>query len=116
MQASPGSRYYYPDVVVSCNDPRDEPDEYTKTHPVLIVEVLSPSTAATDRREKRIVYLAMDSLIDYVLVDPETGTVECLARDGEGWSHVVFGVGESADASIEFALRVDDVFAGVDES
>ena len=40
--------FYYPDVLVAC-----EPDDtYTEDEPCLVVEVASPSTGTTDRREK----------------------------------------------------------------
>lgn len=42
--------YYYPDVVASCAE--SQPDAYVMANPVLIVEVLSPSTERTDQREK----------------------------------------------------------------
>jgi len=43
--------FYYPDVVVAC-EPEKEPDPFFRKYPSLIAEVLSPSTRATDLREK----------------------------------------------------------------
>jgi Uma2 family endonuclease len=45
---------YYPDVMVACGEPPD--DERIEDAPCLVAEVLSPSTRATDRREKLLVY------------------------------------------------------------
>lgn len=48
------SSYYYPDVMVTC-DPRHQRVSSTDTvieTPRLLVEILSASTEATDRREK----------------------------------------------------------------
>jgi Uma2 family endonuclease len=42
--------FYYPDVMVAC-DPRDS-DRYFKRFPKVVIEVLSPDTERTDRREK----------------------------------------------------------------
>jgi Uma2 family endonuclease len=42
--------YYYPDVLVSCEQNPENP--YFRNEPILIVEVLSPSTQEIDRREK----------------------------------------------------------------
>ena len=42
---------YYPDVLVTCS-PDDRARQSFKTDPLLIVEVLSPSTAAYDRGKK----------------------------------------------------------------
>ena len=51
VQPSPIA-YFYPDVVVACGEPRFEDDVFdTLLNPVVIVEVLSPSTAAYDRAE-----------------------------------------------------------------
>ena len=62
VRLAEGRRYYYPDVFVSRGDARDEPDDHTETRPVLVVEILSPSTFATDQREKRIAYQTIPSL------------------------------------------------------
>ena len=40
--------FFYPDVMVSC-EPRDHATDQFIAHPILIVEVLSESTAAFDR-------------------------------------------------------------------
>ncbi len=57
---------YYPDVVVTCSS--EEQDPLIIKHPVLVVEVLSPGTAATDRREKMIYYRNIPSLLCYLIV------------------------------------------------
>ena len=45
--------YFYPDVGVVCEEPRFEDDVFdTLLNPIVIVEVLSPSTEAYDRDEK----------------------------------------------------------------
>ncbi len=45
-----GSRFYYPDVMVVCDE--TDVDPYIKEKPCLIIEILFRSTASTDRREK----------------------------------------------------------------
>ncbi|MGY6217033.1 Uma2 family endonuclease [Methylolobus aquaticus] len=72
--------YFYPDVFVTC-DARDRSDPLAKRHPSLIVEVLSDSTAAYDRGEKFALYRQIDTLQEYVLVDPFRFTVDCFRRD-----------------------------------
>src|SRR5215472_9468794 len=57
---------YYPDVQVVC-DPTDTNEQFT-SRPCLIVEVLSPSTASVDRREKLLEYQSLDSLRAYLIV------------------------------------------------
>ena len=46
--------FYYPDVLVAC-EPRDS-NRYFKRFPKVLVEVLSPETDRTDRREKSVGY------------------------------------------------------------
>ena len=75
--------YTYPDVVVSC-DPADQHDDYLIRHPVLIVEVLSPSTEAYDRAEKFLQYQKLASLRHYVLVHQQKWFVEWFRRNELG--------------------------------
>ena len=110
-----GRRFYYPDLVVSCNDPAEEEDEYVETHPTLIVEVLSESTEQTDRREKRLAYQSIDSLREYVLVAQDRREVSVYRRDGDGWLLDVLGSGERIVlGSIGLELDIDDLYRGVD--
>ena len=46
--------FYYSDLFVHCEISRGDP--YYKTDPVLIVEVLSPTTQRYDRGDKRLAY------------------------------------------------------------
>ncbi len=52
--------FYYPDFVVCCNAFGIE--KHFLRLPTLIVEVLSPSTESTDRREKKLNYLQVPTL------------------------------------------------------
>ena len=109
-----GERYYYPDLVVSCNDPADEANEYVETCPTIVVEVLSASTEQIDRREKRLAYRSIDSLREYVLVSQETREVSVYRRDGADWLLEVSGASERTTLdSIDFVLDVDDLYRGV---
>ena len=75
--------YFYPDIVVVCGEPRFEDDTFdTLLNPVLIVEVLSPSTAAFDRGGKFEYYQQLDSLQEYILISQNRVHVErYLCRD-----------------------------------
>jgi Uma2 family endonuclease len=83
---------YYPDLMVCC-EPSDN-DELVRTSPCLIVEVLSPSTATVDRREKLHSYLAIPNLLTYLIVDPEMPMVESHIRvNAEApWKHETQGL------------------------
>ncbi len=83
VQAS--NAFFYPDVVVTCasNDLTD-PKALTVAEPRLIVEVLSPSTAAYDRGAKFGHYRQLISLQEYVLIDTDSLTVEVFRRNEAG--------------------------------
>jgi len=61
VQIAASNDYVYPNVSVTC-DERDKTATKFIAHPCLIVEVLSPSTAAYDRRDKFNMYRRSDSL------------------------------------------------------
>lgn len=73
----------YPDVFVTC-DKRFSADDRVFTEPVLVIEVLSPSTQRYDRREKFAIYRKLSSLREYVLIDPDTRGVEVYRPHADG--------------------------------
>jgi Uma2 family endonuclease len=75
--------YFYPDVVVSCDD-RDRRAMDAIRYPKLIIEVLSPSTASFDRGDKFRFYRQIPSLEEYVLVDAEKISVDCYRKNVAG--------------------------------
>lgn len=61
-----GTRIRYPDLVVTCSQTRAT--DLAVPAPVLILEVLSETTAATDRGTKRAEYGALPSLARYLML------------------------------------------------
>ena len=55
MKLQTRQAFYYPDLLVVC-DPQDV-DQYTKSRPVMVAEVISPNSRNIDEREKRLAYL-----------------------------------------------------------
>jgi Uma2 family endonuclease len=112
--------YTYPDVMVICGGVRLSPDDRLDTvlNPVLLIEVLSDSTAAYDRGEKFRHYQSIDSLREYLLIEQSTMRIEQYSiADGRprSWRRQ-----DHADAgervalpSIGSALAVGDIYAGV---
>ncbi|RKU16039.1 hypothetical protein C6503_13240 [Candidatus Poribacteria bacterium] len=75
------SSYFYPDVVVVCEEPRFEDDVFDiLLNPIILVEVLSASTEAYDRGEKFSHYRHLASLQEYVLVSQDKVLVERYRR------------------------------------
>lgn len=62
--------FFYPDLMVTCSA-ADLRQRLIKREPVLVVEVLSPSTSGYDRGEKFADYRELPSLAEYLLVDVE---------------------------------------------
>ncbi|MCG6896981.1 MAG: Uma2 family endonuclease [Thiocapsa sp.] len=85
LQARPDEAYFYPDVLVTC-DPDDHRAERLVRAPILVIEVISPSTASFDRGEKFAAYRRIRSLREFVLVDPERRSIELFRRaDDDVW-------------------------------
>ena len=91
VRTSPTISYYYPDVIVVCGEPGFENDTFdTLLNPMLVIEVLSPSTAAFDRGEKFEHYKQIASLQKYILVSQNNVCVEHYRRQGSQWIHNTF--------------------------
>ncbi len=79
------SAYFYPDVIIVCGQPQFEDEqEDNLLNPVVIIEVLSPSTEDFDRGEKFLVYQRIPSLSEYLLVAQDKMCVEHFIRQPDG--------------------------------
>ena len=85
VRVSRGALYTYPDVVVVCDSPRYADDRRdTLLNPALIVEVLSPSTEASDRGFKSAQYRTLESVQEYALVSQTEPRIEVFRRQPSG--------------------------------
>ena len=109
-----GRVIYYPDVMAGCGTPADERLENA---PSLVVEVLSPSTQSTDRREKLMVYKGIASLTAYLIVDQMQRRVDRHWRDDMGgWRHDVIvddGTLPVSFGPLSLTLTLDEIYEGV---
>ena len=106
----------YPDVTVVCGPVKPAlQDELSATNPIVLVEVLSPSTEAFDRGEKFSHYQKLPTLQDYVLVSSQRRAIDVFRRDEQGrW--ILSSAGPGARVSLEslgIDLVVDDIYEGV---
>lgn len=104
--------FYYPDVTVACG-PQDLGSVFL-TDPKLVVEVLSPSTERTDRREKALNYRQIPTLEEYVLIAQHKSEVTVYRRS-EVWRARVL---TQPDAQLElrsiaYALPLGRIYEGV---
>jgi len=83
MRLQVAGKIRYPDVAVVAG--RIPDDARTLQDAVVLFEVLSDDTAATDRREKRAEYARLPGLRCYVLLEQGRMTVTMLRRGEQGW-------------------------------
>ena len=91
IAAAHDQRYYYPDVLVSCS-PTDR-ETHTRSEPVFIAEILSPSTERIDRGEKFEAYRGIASLEGYALVSQDEVRLELFRRRTD-WDSEPHGPGD----------------------
>lgn len=107
---------FYPDVLVTC-DARDRGpgSELAKRHPLLIVEVLSDSTAAYDRGRKFELYRRLPELQEVLFVAQDRMQLDLFRRNGQGrWELYPAGEGESLRLeSVGLDLAVAQVYQDV---
>jgi Uma2 family endonuclease len=103
------NRFYYPDVMVSCERAGDS---YYRTEPVLIVEVLSESTINRDKGEKWRNYQTLPSLKEYVLVSQDSMDVRVFRRDeaGEWWQSIYTDGTVIPLFSVELEIPIEQVY------
>jgi Uma2 family endonuclease len=77
----------YPDGFVTCT--AGENASTVVSDPVVIFEVLSPSTAATDRIVKAREYQAMPSVQSYVMIEQDRIGATVYSRAGGDWKHQI---------------------------
>lgn len=109
----------YPDIAVVCSAPQFEDNRRRRLlNPILIIEVLSPSTEAYDRGDKFGHYQQLPSLQEYVLIASDKRRMECFSRQGEGNNWLLTTCSEP-DATLELLsirchLSVDRVYRKVE--
>jgi len=106
--------YFYPDVMVTCEDRLQELDSQQQIveAPLVVIEILSPTTEATDRREKLRAYRTLPSLKEYLLVSQEQAQVEIYRRRGDiGWDIITYEPGDTVEiVSLELKLGMDEIY------
>ncbi len=80
------NKYYYPDVFVTI-EVKTKDNQYIKSEPVLIVEVVSETSQVTDYVDKYIDYTKIPSLKYYLIVEPKTTLITCYLRGENGEWH-----------------------------
>lgn len=105
---------YYPDIMVIC-DPADT-NAYVKSNPCLVIEVLSPSTATTDMREKLMEYRRLPGLGAYLIVFQDEARVIRHWRDAENaWWQVELSAEDRVPFPCPegFSMALSDIYRNV---
>ncbi len=107
--------YNYPDAVVVCGEPQFLDNQFdTLLNPVLIIEVLSPSTARRDWSTKFRDYRSLDSFAEYVVIAQDERSVEHFVKREDGiWAIQEVG-DELSLVSVPVVLTMDDIYARVE--
>lgn len=115
LRVETADAFYYPDLMVGC-DPNDH-EPYFLRAPQVIVEVLSESTEAVDRREKWIAYQTLPSLREYLMLDQEELRAQLYLRKGplEPWWQRDHGVEDRLELpSLELSIPLGDLYRNID--
>jgi Uma2 family endonuclease len=113
------NRYVFADVVVERKDAQIEPGAVEALNdPVVVFEVLSPSTELMDRKTKFVYYSSFESLKELVLVHQAEKLVEHFHRESvqEEWrvAHLFEDEDELVLSSVGSKLSVAEIYESVE--
>ena len=118
VKTNSNGAYFYPDVIACCSEPEFEDNVFdTLLNPILVIEVLSPSTEVYDKGEKFRHYQELTSLREYILVSQDTVRVEQYRLVKTQWVQTEFRSPEDvlSLASIGCELPLQDIYRRVPE-
>jgi len=105
-------RYVYPDITISC-DERDRNQKEMIHYPLVVVEVLSPTTEAIDRGKKAAYYRSCPTIQEYKMVDSEEVFVEVHRLEEGRWTINNFEPGDSITLeSLGIQFPIEDAYEG----
>ena len=110
-----GRFYTYPDLVIVCGDPQFLDNQFdTLLNPIVLFEVLSPSTESYDRGRKFARYQTIASLREVVLVSQDEPRVERYERQGDGRWTLADDLSQLDDAlrlsSVDVTIPLSEIY------
>jgi len=105
--------YFIPDIAVTCQP--NEPGRQAMVAPILIVEILSPSTERGDRRLKLPTYQMIETVREILLIDADNRHAELYRRENKHWG-IELVRGASATlflASVELRVSMAELYEGI---
>ncbi|WP_446808929.1 Uma2 family endonuclease [Methylomonas sp. 2BW1-5-20] len=104
--------FFYPDVMVVCNE--DNVDPYYKTAPTILIEVLSKTTRKFDQSLKRLRCQNIPSLQEYVLIEQDKGEIQVFSR-AHNWQSFYYYLGDRISfTSLDISIAVEEIYERVD--
>jgi Uma2 family endonuclease len=100
---------YEPDAVVNCGE-KPDPEGFVAPKPVIVVEVLSPSTRSTDAGAKLADYFRLLSVQHYLMVDTRRREIIHHRRAGDRIETRIVTSGPVALDPPGIAITVEDVY------
>lgn len=105
--------YYYPDILVACDSEPVSP--FYRTEPVLVIEVSSPSSRETDRREKLQAYQSIPSVREYVVIEQDKMHIEMHRRQPNAtWITYLLNRSDLDEAvifdSVDFTTSIEAIY------
>jgi Uma2 family endonuclease len=109
----------YPDLTIVCGPPEftNPARRDTLVNPVVIIDILSPSTERYDRGEKFQHYRTIPTLREYLLIAQDRARIEQYVRQADGLWLLAEAVGAAATLALpalQCALRLADVYEQVE--
>ncbi|MBV9685936.1 MAG: Uma2 family endonuclease, partial [Alphaproteobacteria bacterium] len=105
--------YYVPDIAVTCEP--NEPGRQAMIDPILVIEILSPSTERSDRRLKLPVYQNIRSVREIMLIDADSYHAELYRRENDHWGIQLVRGAEAALplVSVDLRISMSEVYEGI---
>jgi Uma2 family endonuclease len=110
--------YRYPDIAIIKGEPELQDKEAdTLLNPTTLMEILSPSTAESDRREKFEEYKSIPTFNEYMLIAQDQMNIERFTRDQDGtWSEAEVFTDPDSElvvASIDAKVSLNRIYSKV---
>jgi Uma2 family endonuclease len=104
-----GGSVRYPDITVTCT-PCGGKDDIVPD-PIVVIEVISPSTEREDRGRKKFDYFATPSIQQYAIIEQDARRVDLYTRSGDRWTdEIVEGGAALTLSSIGVEITLDAIY------
>ena len=110
-------KFYYPDIFVACDQSPES--RFYREEPILIIEVISPSTREIDRREKLNIYQRIPTVQEYIIIEQEKIQIELHRRQDDGrWITYFYNKSDLGKIvefeSVEMQITPDEIYRRVE--